>query len=139
LKEAMNSSSKTLHVWVVKVDFGLVWFMVLNATFNNISVISWWSVLLVEYPRKQPTCRKSLTTSYRHWMRTPVCHACFGAWRYLDVTWYLVLRCYQNGDIHLTRIILRPLSALSLDEVNYFFFKLRLFYIIIISLKINLF
>jgi hypothetical protein len=24
------------------------WFMVLNATFNNISEISWWSVLLVE-------------------------------------------------------------------------------------------
>ena len=32
-----------------------VWFMVLNATFNNISVISWRSVLLVEetvYPEK---------------------------------------------------------------------------------------
>jgi hypothetical protein len=31
------------------------WFMVLNATFNNISVIQlyWW--------RKLPTCRKSLT------------------------------------------------------------------------------
>jgi len=28
--------------------FGLVWFMVLNATFNDISVISWRSVLLVE-------------------------------------------------------------------------------------------
>ena len=27
---------------------GLVWFMVFNATFNNISVISWWSVLLLE-------------------------------------------------------------------------------------------
>jgi hypothetical protein len=26
--------------------------MVLNATFNNISVISWWSVLLVEYSEK---------------------------------------------------------------------------------------
>jgi len=26
----------------------LVGFMVLNATFNNILVISWWSVLLVE-------------------------------------------------------------------------------------------
>ena len=26
----------------------LVWFMVFNATFNNISVISWSSVLLVE-------------------------------------------------------------------------------------------
>ena len=24
------------------------WFMVFNATFNNISVISWWSVLVVE-------------------------------------------------------------------------------------------
>ena len=31
-----------------EIKFGLVWFMVLNATFNNISVISWWSVLLVE-------------------------------------------------------------------------------------------
>jgi hypothetical protein len=29
----------------------LVWIMVLNATFNNISVISWWSVLLVEETR----------------------------------------------------------------------------------------
>jgi hypothetical protein len=28
-----------------------VWFMVLNATFNNISVISWQSVLLVEETR----------------------------------------------------------------------------------------
>jgi hypothetical protein len=27
---------------------GLVWFMVFNATFNNISVILWQSVLLVE-------------------------------------------------------------------------------------------
>ena len=26
----------------------LVWFMVFNTTFSNISVISWWSVLLVE-------------------------------------------------------------------------------------------
>ena len=25
-----------------------LWFMVFNATFNNISVILWWSVLLVE-------------------------------------------------------------------------------------------
>ena len=24
------------------------WFMVFNATFNNISAISWWSILLVE-------------------------------------------------------------------------------------------
>ena len=41
------------------------WFIVLNATFNNIPVISWRSVLLVEKTRvpgkKLPTCRKSLT------------------------------------------------------------------------------
>jgi hypothetical protein len=24
------------------------WFMVFNATFNNISVISWWSLLMME-------------------------------------------------------------------------------------------
>ena len=39
--------------------------MVFNATFNNISVISWWSVLLVEQNRstrrKLSTYRKSLT------------------------------------------------------------------------------
>jgi hypothetical protein len=38
--------------------------MVFNATFNNISVISWWTVLLVEETltqRKPPTCHKSLT------------------------------------------------------------------------------
>jgi hypothetical protein len=29
-------------------DMGLAWFMEFNATFNNISVISWLSVLLVE-------------------------------------------------------------------------------------------
>ena len=28
-----------------------VWYMMFNATFNNISVISWQSVLLVEEPR----------------------------------------------------------------------------------------
>jgi len=31
--------------------FGLVWLMVFNATFNNISVISWRSVLLMEETR----------------------------------------------------------------------------------------
>jgi hypothetical protein len=36
----------------------LVWFMVLNATFNNIPVISLWSVLLMEetgVPGENPT------------------------------------------------------------------------------------
>ena len=46
----------------VFVLFG--WFMVFNATFNYISVISWHSVLLVEETGVQsepPTCPKSLT------------------------------------------------------------------------------
>jgi len=43
----------------------LLGFVVFNATFYNISVISWRSVLLVGWNRstwrKPPTCRKSLT------------------------------------------------------------------------------
>jgi len=39
--------------------------MVFNVTFNNVSVILWWSVLLVEETEvpgeKKPPCRKSLT------------------------------------------------------------------------------
>jgi hypothetical protein len=33
---------------IVSVDKIVGWFMVFNATFNNISIISWLSVLLVE-------------------------------------------------------------------------------------------
>ena len=36
-----------IKIFIVHFN-GLVWFMVFNDTFNNISVISWWSVLLVE-------------------------------------------------------------------------------------------
>jgi len=43
--------------------------MVFNATFNNISAISWWSVLLVEETgvagKKPPFCRKKLTLYHR--------------------------------------------------------------------------
>jgi hypothetical protein len=35
----------------MKLTYCLGWFMVFNATFNNISVILWWSVLLVEETR----------------------------------------------------------------------------------------
>ena len=34
--------------YLIEVIGGGWWFVVFNATFNNISVISWWSVLLVE-------------------------------------------------------------------------------------------
>jgi hypothetical protein len=40
----------------------MVWFMVFNATFNNISVKSWWSILLVEETGENDRpYRKSLT------------------------------------------------------------------------------
>jgi len=38
----------TLNRWNNKVIWNRVRAMVFNTTFNNISVISWWSVLLVE-------------------------------------------------------------------------------------------
>jgi hypothetical protein len=37
------------------------WVMVFNATFNDISVILWLSILLLEYLDNIPTCRKLLT------------------------------------------------------------------------------
>ena len=39
---------KIIAVLPVICEVGLVWFMVVNATFNNISAISWRSVVLVE-------------------------------------------------------------------------------------------
>jgi len=40
----------------------LVWFMVFNATFNNISAISWRSVLLVEETRVHRKWKKKKKT-----------------------------------------------------------------------------
>ena len=42
-----------------------IWLMVLNVTFNNISVISWWPVLLVEETRV-PGGKKHRSEA-RHW------------------------------------------------------------------------
>ena len=45
--------------------------MVSNAIFNNISVISWWSVLLVQEIGVVSTCRKSLNISHNGVSSTP--------------------------------------------------------------------
>jgi hypothetical protein len=45
---------------------GLVWFMVFNATFNNISVILWQSVSLVEYPEKTADLPQVTDKLYQH-------------------------------------------------------------------------
>jgi hypothetical protein len=44
-KENVKITENILSIYTT--DF-MDWFMVFNATFNNISVILWWSVLLVE-------------------------------------------------------------------------------------------
>ena len=38
----------SIHIGIISIKVFFFWFMVFNATFNNISVISWRSVLLVE-------------------------------------------------------------------------------------------
>jgi hypothetical protein len=51
-----------LSLWIGR--FRLVWFMVFNATFNDISVISWRQVLLVEETR---VCRENHRPVASHW------------------------------------------------------------------------
>jgi hypothetical protein len=41
-------NKKNLCLNINVIDGWLVWLMVFNATFNNISAVSWWSVLLLE-------------------------------------------------------------------------------------------
>ena len=42
-----SEQQEVIYIYYLTIVYYL-WFMVFNATFNNISVISWWSVLLVE-------------------------------------------------------------------------------------------
>jgi len=49
INEAKTTTSQPLGKFKINMDKGLIYgFMVFNATYNTISVISWWSVLLVE-------------------------------------------------------------------------------------------
>ena len=72
----MSTIWQPVDVWIVTAllyprcipeknkNSGLVWFMVFNATFNNISVISWRSVLLVE---ETGVPRENHWPVARHW------------------------------------------------------------------------
>jgi hypothetical protein len=56
---------------MVNVRFGWFGFMVFNVTFNNISVTSWWSALLVEKTggpgeNQQPAASQTLSHNVVH-------------------------------------------------------------------------
>jgi hypothetical protein len=48
IEQLVNTFAKWYRKSTIKLFTCLVWFMVFNATFNNISVISWRSVLSME-------------------------------------------------------------------------------------------
>jgi hypothetical protein len=54
--------------FVIKVLFMTIWFLVFNATFNNIPAISWWPVLVVKEvgstQREPPNMAKQLVNIY---------------------------------------------------------------------------
>jgi hypothetical protein len=50
------------------VEVNEVWVMVFNATFNNSSAMSWWSVLLVEEYQEKTTDLAQVTDKLYHIM-----------------------------------------------------------------------
>ena len=49
-----------------------IWFLVFNATFTNISAISWWPVLVVEeagYPERTTDPGQAIGKLYHLWLR----------------------------------------------------------------------
>ena len=67
-----------VQVWfwfVSGMIFRFIWFMMLNSTFSNISIISWWSVILVDETgipgeNHRPTASHWQSSSY-HALSTP--------------------------------------------------------------------
>ena len=61
-----NNFTRDVNIYFNCVKVGLVWFIVLNATFNNISVISWQSVLLVGETGVPGENHRPVWLTYRH-------------------------------------------------------------------------
>jgi hypothetical protein len=89
----------------MKFWFGLVLFMTFNATFNNISVISWRSVLLVE----ETGVSEKTTDLSRHWQTLShnVVSSYTSPWTgfrthkfsWIQIQYYLKLFMWENSGI----------------------------------------
>ena len=55
-----SKSHHLLFVFILQLIFDLIWVLVFNATFSNISAISWRPVLVVEETREPSTICKQL-------------------------------------------------------------------------------
>ena len=81
--------------------------MVFNATFNKHSVVSWWSVLLVEETgvpgEKPPTCRKSLTNCMHTVFRVHF------VWAGFELTTLVVIGAYAY-------VVVKPTTIRSLPR-----------------------
>ena len=62
------------HQYMSCCNLSLVWFMVFNATFNNISAISWRSVLLVEETGVSGENLRPVTYHWRTLLHNVVTH-----------------------------------------------------------------
>ena len=110
-----KAHNTTIHVWLEVVVF--------NATFNNISVISWRSVLLMAKPECSE--KTTVTDNLYHIMLYRMCLAwaafelatlvmictdCIGSCK---SNYYTILTTTIHACIYVTRIIQRPLSAIA--------------------------
>ena len=94
--------------------------MVFNATFNNISVISWRSVLMVRgNRRKPPTCHKSLTNFF-----TQCCIEYTSPWTGFKFTTLVVIDtdCTDSykSNYHMTTTPTTKKKHLSIDHIRWF-------------------